>query len=180
MKKVLIGVAIALVLAVGGLLGAAALQPDELRVERSATIEATPEQISPLCTDLKAWADWNPWHELDPDMELTYSEPSSGVGASYSWDGNEDAGKGSMKITKIEPHRVEYDLVFEEPFEDTATVIIEFEPEQSDPARTKVTWRMEGENNFMAKIMFLFMDMDALLGADFEKGLKNLAAEVEA
>lgn len=179
MKKVLIAIAVVLVVAIGGLLGAAAMQPDELHVERSATIAAPPEQIMPMFTDLKAWGRWNPWHELDPDMELTYSEPSSGEGATYSWSGNQDAGTGTMTITEIDESSVVYALEFKEPFEDSSTVRIDLEP-QGDGSSTKVVWSMDGENNFVGKMFMLFMDFEQMIGADFEKGLDNLAEEVGA
>ena len=75
MKKVLIGVAAVLVLAVGGFLAAVLMQPDELKVERSATIDASPEVLMPLCTDLKSWHAWSPWSDRDPNAKLTFSDP---------------------------------------------------------------------------------------------------------
>ena len=45
---------------------------------------------------------------------------------------------------------------------------------------TRLTWAMAGENNLMAKAFSLFMNMDKLIGADFEKGLANLKTLVEA
>ena len=45
---------------------------------------------------------------------------------------------------------------------------------------TEVTWTMVGRNNAIAKVMSLFMDMDKLVGADFEEGLKNMARVAEA
>lgn len=176
MKKVLIGVGVFLAVAVGGVLGAAAMQPDELLVERSATIGAPVDHVMPLCTDLRAWSSWSPWDELDPDMTLTYSEPSDGVGASYSWEGNENVGKGSMRIVSIDDTSVVYDLEFKEPFEDQATVTLEMTP--AGDGSTEVTWRMEGENDFMGKMIGLFMDMEGMIGGDFERGLDNLAEEV--
>jgi hypothetical protein len=41
---------------------------------------------------------------------------------------------------------------------------------------------MDGESNFMFKAMGLFMNMDEMVGKDFEAGLDNLSrvTEVEA
>jgi hypothetical protein len=39
---------------------------------------------------------------------------------------------------------------------------------------------MSSENGFMGKAFGLFMDMDALIGADFERGLAELKKQVEA
>jgi hypothetical protein len=38
---------------------------------------------------------------------------------------------------------------------------------------------MAGKNNFMGKAFCLFMDMDAMVGGDFEKGLASLKGIVE-
>jgi hypothetical protein len=42
-----------------------------------------------------------------------------------------------------------------------------------------VTWSMAGQNNFMAKAVHLFMDMDKMIGGNFEKGLAQMKAVVE-
>jgi hypothetical protein len=52
-----------------------------------------------------------------------------------------------------------------------------FKPEGD---QTKVTWTMSGKNDFMGKAFGLFMDCDAMVGGDFEKGLANMKAIVEA
>lgn len=43
---------------------------------------------------------------------------------------------------------------------------------------TDVTWSMTGVNPFMMKVMCLFMNMDRMVGKDFEKGLDKLARAV--
>jgi hypothetical protein len=48
--------------------------------------------------------------------------------------------------------------------------------EKIDP---KVTWAMEGRNNFLFKAVGLFMNVDALVGAEFEKGLRALKTQSE-
>ena len=42
-----------------------------------------------------------------------------------------------------------------------------------------MTWTMDGTNDFFGKAMCLFVDMDAMLGKDFDQGLANLRAVVE-
>jgi hypothetical protein len=39
---------------------------------------------------------------------------------------------------------------------------------------------MDGRNGFTGKLIALLMDMDAMIGADFEKGLAALKAAAEA
>jgi hypothetical protein len=57
------------------------------------------------------------------------------------------------------------------PMEGTATVDFTF---KSDGDKTVVTWAMYGKNNFMGKVMSLFMDCDKMCGPQFEKGLASL------
>ena len=44
---------------------------------------------------------------------------------------------------------------------------------------THVVWATSGQNNFTAKVMAVFMNMDALVGKDFEKGLATIKQVAE-
>jgi hypothetical protein len=151
----------------------AVLQPDSYSVERSRTMDVPPEAIVPLVTDLREWAEWNPWAEIDPDADLEYSDPATGEGAWYTWKGNEDMGSGKMTIVSIGDSRVDYDLEFIEPFESESDVAIEW---AASGEGTEVTWSMEGQNNFGAKLASLFVDFQEAIGKDFDDGLANLEA----
>jgi hypothetical protein len=63
-----------------------------------------------------------------------------------------------------------------------ATNATSFAFKQGDGDVTLVTWSMDGENGFMSKAAGIFMDMDKMLGGDFEKGLAKLKeiAETQA
>jgi hypothetical protein len=170
-KKILLGVLVVVVVLVLGVVVAAMMQPDTYHVERSRTIDAPPSVVAPHLTDFRMWVEWNPWRELDPQMRLTYSDPASGEDAWYEWHGNDDVGSGKMTITDIDDDSVAYDLEFIEPFESKADTQITFEPEGTG---THVVWSMDADNDFMGKVFCLFMNMDAMIGADFERGLENL------
>jgi hypothetical protein len=171
-KKIALGVGGVLLVVILGLVVAASVQPTEYRVERTRVVNATPNLILPQLEELRRWTEWNPWMERDPQSRLEYSEPSSGAGAWYTWDGNDEVGEGKMTIASVSAEGVTYDLEFIEPFTSTAIVGIDVAPVGED--RAEVTWWMEGENDFMGKLMGVFMDMDAMIGADFEQGLENL------
>ncbi len=81
----------------------AASKPATYHVERSTTIAATPEKISPLVTDFHNWDQWSPWAKLDPNMHVSYSGAPAGQGAIYEWQGNSKVGKGRMEILAAEP-----------------------------------------------------------------------------
>lgn len=161
-----------------GLLVAAARKPGTFRVMRSIRIGAPAAKVFPLLVDFRAWAKWSPWEGLDPAMRRTHEGAASGVGAIYAWEGNKKVGKGRMEILSAKPaESVVIKLDFLAPFEAHNTATFALKP---DGAGCETTWTMEGPQPFMMKVMCLFMNMDAMVGKDFEKGLAALKAVAEA
>lgn len=167
-----------LVLLIVGVAGAAASRPDKLHIERSKVVKATPADVYPYVYDMDKWVTWNPWKDLDPGQKLTFSEARQGVGAWYAWKGNDQVGEGKMSIVSVKENAQVVDrLEFIAPWQSVATVTFDLKPSGSG---TEIVWSMDEDQNFGAKVMGLFMDMDAMLGADFTKGLTTLAPMVEA
>ena len=155
-----------------------ATRPDTFTVERSALISATPEQVFPLVNDFKNWKHWSPWDKKDPGMTMNYGGSESGEGATYSWSGDKNVGQGGMTITDIIPNeKITIHLEFMKPMKATNTAVFTFQPKDGN---TLVTWSMEGNNNFMGKAFSLFMDMDRMVGGDFEEGLSALNGAVKS
>ena len=146
-------------------------------VTRSTTIQADPARVHGLVNDFHEWTAWSPWEDVDPDLQRTYSGPSSGVGAHYAWKGNRKAGEGSMEITGSTADRIDIELAFVKPFRNTHQVEIALTPTGSG---TDVTWRMTGKNKGLMGLFTKVMSMDKLVGKDFEKGLTRLKAVAEA
>lgn len=175
--KVLLGVVGVIVLAVVVFVIVVAMQPSDFRVERSITIDASPDVVFGHVNDFHKWEDWSPWAERDPNAKATYAGPDAGKGAVFHWDGNDDVGEGSMTILESRPGEwIKIDLAFVRPMEDSATVEFTFKP---DGEGTAVTWSMHGENNFAEKAFCMFMDLDSMIGEDFEKGLASMKSAVE-
>ena len=146
-------------------------------VERSATIDASPERVYNQIADFHNWTNWSPWEDVDPELKRTYSGAESGTGAAYGWSGNRKAGQGRMEIVDAsEPSRVLIDLVFEKPWKARNETLFTIEPEGSG---SRVTWSMTGKKTLMTKAMGVFKSMDSLVGPDFEKGLARLKATTE-
>lgn len=154
-----------------------AAKPSEYRIERSKTIQASPEAIFKMVNDHREFNKWSPWAKLDPNARAEFSDPSDGAGATFTWAGNKDVGKGKMTIIESAPYKqVRMKLDFEEPMVDTATVDFLISPEDNG---AKVTWAIFGNDSFVAKIFLTFMDREKMVGDMYEKGLNNLKTMLE-
>ena len=155
-----------------------AMQPSEFRVARSTTVSAPPAAVFAQVNDFHKWEGWNPWGKIDPAMKQTYEGAPAGVGAIYTWVGNREVGEGRMTITESRPSDlIRVQLEFFKPFAATSIAEFSFKPEGN---QTAVTWSMFGQNNFMAKAIHLFMNMDKMIGGQFEKGLASMKSIVES
>ncbi|MDZ4287407.1 MAG: SRPBCC family protein [Prosthecobacter sp.] len=171
-KILLILAAILVILAV-----VIAIQPDDLRVSRSATMAAAPAAVFEQVNDFHKWEAWSPWAKLDPNSKVTYEGPASGTGAIFKWSGNNEVGEGQQTITESKPGElVRIKLDFIKPFPGTSETTFTFKPEG---AGTAVTWTMTGKRNFIMKAMGLVMNCDQMMGGFFEKGLASIKSIVE-
>ena len=141
-------------------------------VERSRTVQASPDEIRPLLTNFRNWRLWSPWEQVDQDLHSAYSGPEAGLGAHYAWNGNRKAGAGTMQITAMDERKVEIALEFLKPFKSRNTTTFVLEPLEGDA--TRVTWHMLGPRTLIMKLMGPLMNLDKMVGGDFEKGLDRL------
>jgi uncharacterized protein YndB with AHSA1/START domain len=163
-----------LVIAIAIILILAATKPNTFSVQRAALVKAPPEKVFPLINDFHQWTTWSPWENKDPAMKRTYSGPPSGRGAAYAWEGNKNVGAGRMEILDaLSPSKIVIKLDFFKPFEGHNTAEFTMLP-QGDAATTNINWLMHGPAPFMSKVMQVFMNMDNMIGKDFEIGLANL------
>ena len=171
-KKVLAVIAVLLLAFVAFI----ATRPAEFTITRKVSIAAPPDVIFPIVNDFHNWKKWSPWEELDPKMTTAFDGAAAGQGAIYSWKGNDQVGEGRMTILESKPSDlVVIKLEFLKPFEATNTTTLNLIP----GPQTEVIWKMDGKNNFMSKAAGVFMNMDELIGKDFEKGLGKLKALAE-
>jgi len=158
MFEIIAIIAIVLAIAIAIVLILAATKPNTLRVQRATTVKAPPENIFPLINDFHRWGTWSPYENKDPAMKRSYSGAAEGKGAVYGWEGNKNVGSGRMEILDIAaPSKIVIKLDFFTPFEGHNTA--EF---------------MHGPAAFMSKVMQVFINLDHMIGKDFEVGLANL------
>jgi hypothetical protein len=171
-------IAIIVVVAIVAVLAFAATRPNDFSVQRSIAIRAEPAKIYPLLVDFSRWPAWSPWEKLDPTMKRTLSGSASGPGAVYAWEGSSKVGAGRMEVKEaVASSKVVIQLDFLRPFK--AHNITDFTLVPRSDATTDVKWLMRGPSPFVSKLMGVFVDMDKMIGKDFEAGLANLKAAVE-
>jgi hypothetical protein len=155
-----------------------ALQPSEFRVERSAAMAASAPAVFAQVNDLQNWRAWSPWEKLDPQLKRTYEGPAAGSGAQYAWAGNKDVGEGRMTILESRPGElVRIKLEFFKPFAAVNSTEFRFTPVAG--GGTAVNWSMSGQNSFIARAICLFVNMDKMVGGQFEQGLAQMKTVVE-
>jgi hypothetical protein len=149
-----------------------ATRPTDCRIQRSAQVSAPPDVVFAIINDLHQWDKWSPYDKRDPNMKKTFAGSNDGPGAIYTWNGNNEVGEGRLTIMESKPGElVSMKLEFSRPFKATNQVNFKLAPSDGG---TRVSWIMDGKNNFMTKAMSLIMNMDKMVGNDFEQGLDNL------
>ncbi|WP_128548210.1 SRPBCC family protein [Larkinella soli] len=159
---------VVLVLAVG------LIVPTEYAVERSVVIAKPRSEVFRLVGSLRNQARWSPWADNDPAMKVTYTGADGTVGSSSAWQGNSDVGTGEQEIKDLVPNEMVHNEVrFREPIESVGQVFLTLSDVAAGTS-TKVTWKMTGKNAYPMNAMSVVMDMDGMIGKDFERGLDKL------
>lgn len=172
MLKAIAVIAIVLAAGIAAVLVFALTKPDTFRVERTLTVKAPADAIYPQVADFHRWTAWSPYESRDPAMRRTFGGAAEGKGATYAWDGNNNVGAGHMEILEANaPLRLRIKLDFERPFEGHNSAEFTFVP-QGDA--TLITRAMYGPAPFLSKLMQVFINMDSMIGKDFEVGLVSL------
>jgi Polyketide cyclase / dehydrase and lipid transport len=176
-KKVILGIVVVVVVIVAVFAIVVALRPAHYHVERTANMNAPASVVFAQVNDFHKWEAWSPWAKLDPAMKQSYEGAPSGAGAIYTWAGNDQIGEGRMTITDSHPSDlIKIKLEFIRPWTATNATNFTF---NSQGNQTAVKWTMDGDNNFMGKAFSLFMNMDKMIGDDFDKGLAQMKSVAE-
>ncbi len=161
----IIGAAIVAVLAF------AATKPDTFRYTRSIVVDASPSAVFKQLNNPKASEKWSEWYIMDPDAAYTYEGPDSGVGATVSWDGKK-SGAGKIVVAESQPNSiVRLAMDFYKPMAGKATTEYVLTPEGSG---TRVDFAMYGDQNYVGKLMSVFINCEKMIGNNTEKSLANM------
>lgn len=147
------------------------LLPGKVHVERSLIIEASKNNIFNQVNTLKNWENWSPWIHLDPIMQLSYSGPKSGVGATYTWQSmDKNVGDGKITIIASVPY-------------DSLVILMDYDEKGKTTAKflfvkevqgTKVTWSLDSDLGMNPLSRWIGVLSDQMIGPDLEKGLFNI------
>ena len=175
LKKILV----ALILLFSIVLIAAYFMPKEYAISREITINKPADSVFNYVKYLKNQNEFSVWANIDPKMKSTYTGTDGQVGATSAWESKvKEVGVGEQEITKItEGKRIDFELRFKEPFEDTAVGFMSTDATGNN--QTKVKWGINGIIPYPMNIMMPMMKMDEMLGKDLQKGLENLKIKME-
>lgn len=149
----------------------------QFRTERATVIHAPAANVFARINNLRRWSEWSPYDKKQPQMTRSYGRIEEGKGAVYLWEGTRSVGKGRMEIVEsVPPSTLRIRLDFEQPFEGHNMLTFVLSPEGDS---TRVTWTMTGEQSFLVRLMNRFVDMDVILGNDFEAALGTLKQAIE-
>ena len=158
------------------LLAIGLLLPSSAEVERSVLIDAPPAKVFPHLNSMRAFHDWSPWADIDPQTRYRFEGPETGVGSRMSWySGDERVGEGSQEIIESVPdRRVVTQLEFGDQGDGQATFLLEPEGDA-----TRLRWQFRTAFGWDLFGRYVGLMMDSMIGAAYDKGLRDLKARVE-
>ena len=167
-----------LALGLGGFLIYVAMQPAACTISREILIKASPESLFPHINNSKKMNAWMPWQDSDPGVKMQYSGPEEGVGAKSSWESSGKMGLGNAVVVESIPNKsVKTQLTYTKPMEMSQLAEVSLAPVDGG---TKVKWSVEAHNGFVFRLIGTIMNMDKMVGGEFEKGLAKLKAMTES
>ncbi len=154
------------------------VQSPKMNISRELLIKASPEAIFPFINSSRKANDWMPWSESDPQVVTVYSGPEEGLGSKSSWESPGKMGTGqAVVVESVLNQVVKTQLTYTKPMEMEQLAEVSLTP---NPEGTFVRWSVSGNNNFIGRLVCVFMNMDKEVGGNFEKGLNKLKTLVEA
>jgi hypothetical protein len=157
----------------------ALVTPKNFKMERSIVISKSKAEVFEYIKSLKNQDNWSVWAKKDPNMKKEFRGTDCTVGFVSRWESEDKSvGIGEQEIKKItEGERIDFELRFEKPFKATNDTFMIIETVGNN--QTKLSWGFSGKMKFPMTLFHLLMNMEKMIGKDFEEGLSNLKKIVE-
>lgn len=81
--------------------------PRNVTIERSAVIDASPEAVITLAASNTGYQTFNPYKDLDPNLQVEMYGPASGVGSGFSFESKD--GAGQQTVASVTSDQVSFD-----------------------------------------------------------------------
>jgi len=178
MVEIIAIVAVVLAVAIAIVLILAVAKPDSFSVQRSVSVQAKPEKIFPWINDFHQWKSWSPYENKDPAMKRSYSGAADGKGAVYGWEGNKNVGSGRMERFWMPRcrRRSSSSSISSRHSRATDTARIHHAAAGRCHQRDNQRHLADARSGALhcPGVMQVFINLDHMIGKDFEVGLVNL------
>lgn len=173
----IVKILLAVFFAIAAVIGYAAFQTPDYSISRTVVIKASPETLFPFINSAEKSYSWMPWQDMDPDVKMNYAGPSEGVGSVGSWTSEGQMGIGKSTIIESVPYQfTKIQIAYQKPFVMEQLAEMSLLPVADG---TAVKWSVTGKNNLIGRVFCLFMNMDKMVGGNFELGLNKLKTKIE-
>lgn len=173
-KKIVLGIVAVLII----FLGYVSTREGKFKYERSGVINAPADKIFPYLSDFSKGGEWSPYEKIDPNMKKNITGAPATVGHAMDFEGNSDAGSGRLEIVSVSQNEsVDIKLIMTKPMHAENIVTYRLTPEGTG---TRFSWSMSGDGGFLTKLISVFIDCEKMIAGQFEQGIANLKALIEA
>lgn len=170
--KILKGIALVMASILVFWLIIAAFISGDCNYEKSISINAPVEKVWQNTNTLRGMDEWSPWNDLDPGMKKDWIGTAGQAGEKVCWE-SKTAGNGCQEVIKIDAakKRIDTEITFLTPYKSEAHAYVSVVPEGNG---SKATWGFTSKIPYPFTVMKIFMDMEGVIGKDYEKGLSRL------
>jgi len=162
-----------LLILIAFILIAGLILPREYRMEKTIVINAPKELVFEHVRYWRNWDAWSPWIEMDSLMVSKIEGTDGEIGSVYSWVGDPKlTGQGEMKTTAVKVNEeIAYHTHLYHPWERESDGYLRLTDEAG---AVNVVWAFYGETPFPWNVGMVFINLDDVVGKDFERGLVRL------
>lgn len=155
----------------------AATAPKQISVRSTQLVKASKQQVYDQLRYMKNFPSWSPFLVQDPEQQYSVSGPDGQVGATYSWVGVKEKGRGSQQVAQLVPNEsVVITCNIIEPFQSNPTFTYTLAEQDGG---TLVTQDFDAPMPVPANVFGLLLGLKDKIAATNGQGLKLLKDTTE-